>query len=84
MLNNKKLPMKLWVEAISTTCYIINRVYMHLGMGKTPYEIQRGKKPNLSYFYIFRSKWYILNNREHLGKFDSKSDEGGFFFRLFQ
>ena len=47
-------------------------------MGKTPYEIWRGKKPNLSHFHIFGSKCYILNDREHLGKFDSKSDEGVF------
>ena len=43
--------------------------------GKTPYEIWRGKKPNLSHFHIFGSKCYILNDREHLGKFDSKSYE---------
>ena len=27
MLNNKKLPMKFWVEIISTACYTINHVY---------------------------------------------------------
>ena len=47
-------------------------------MGKTQYEIWRGKKPNLSHFHIFGNKYYILNDRENLGKFDSKSDEGVF------
>ena len=47
-------------------------------MGKTPYEIWQGKKPNLIYFHILRSKSYILNDREHLGKFDSKSDKDVF------
>ena len=28
MLNSKKLPMKLWVEAVSTMCYTISRVYV--------------------------------------------------------
>ena len=70
--------MKLWAEAVSTACYTINRVYVRPGMGKTPYEIRRGKKPNLSHFHIFGSKCYILNDRDHLGKFDSKSDESFF------
>ena len=32
----------------------------------------------MKYFQIFGSKCYILNNRENLGKFDAKSDEGIF------
>ena len=32
------------------------------------------KKPNVSYFHIFGSIFYILNYCEHLGKFDAKSD----------
>jgi hypothetical protein len=30
------------------------------------------------YFHVLRSKSYILRDREHLGKFDGKSDEGIF------
>ena len=44
----------------------------------TPYEIWKGKKPNVRYFHIFGSMCYILNDHEHLGKFDSKSDQGVF------
>ena len=72
MLNNKKLPTKLLAKAINTTCRTINCVYVRPGM----------EKPNFNYFYVFGSKCYILNDREHLSKFDSKSDEG-VFFRLF-
>ena len=32
----------------------------------------------LDMFIFFWSKYYILNDREHLGKSDSKSDEGVF------
>ena len=38
-LNNKTLPMKLWAKAISTVCYIINKVYVWSSMEKTLYEI---------------------------------------------
>ena len=32
----------------------------------------------VKYFRIFGSKCYILNDRENLGKFDAKNDEGIF------
>jgi hypothetical protein len=38
----------------------------------------RGKKPTVKYFKTFGSKCYILHDRENLGKFDPKSDEGIF------
>ena len=44
----------------------------------TPYEIWRGNKPNLKHFHEFRSMCFMLNDREHWSKFDSKSDEGMF------
>ena len=44
----------------------------------TPYEIWKGRKPNLNYFHIFGSVCYILNDREQRGKLDAKSDEGVF------
>ena len=44
----------------------------------TPYEIWRGKKPNLNHFHEFGSTCFVLNDREHKRKFDPKSDEGVF------
>ncbi|KAK0577488.1 hypothetical protein LWI29_033847 [Acer saccharum] len=48
------------------------------GTKQTSYELWKGKKPNMSYFHTFGSKCYILNDRDHLGKFDAKSDVGLF------
>jgi hypothetical protein len=42
-------------------------------------KIWRGKKPTIKYFRTFGSTCYILCDRENLGKFDPKSDEGIFF-----
>ena len=40
---------------------------------KTPYELFREKKPNISYFHPFGCKYFVLNNRkDNLGKFDAK------------
>ncbi|GJZ54210.1 retrovirus-related pol polyprotein from transposon TNT 1-94 [Tanacetum coccineum] len=47
-------------------------------IGKTPYEILRGRKPTLDYFRVFGSKCFILNTKDYLTKFDPKSYEGVF------
>lgn len=73
-----QFPTRFWTEAISTACYIINRVYVNPGTKTTPYKIWRGNNPNLSHLHIFGCVCYILNDRENLGKFDSRSNEGIF------
>nr|GEV43661.1 hypothetical protein [Tanacetum cinerariifolium] len=44
--------------------------------GKTPYELLKGRKPTLDYYRVFGSKCFILNTKDYLTKFDSKSYEG--------
>ena len=51
---------------------------MRVGTKSTPYELWKGKKPNVKYFRVFWSKCYILRDREQLGKFDTQSDKGVF------
>jgi hypothetical protein len=51
---------------------------LSLETNKTPNKIWWGKKPIVKYFKTFGSKCYILRDRENLGKFDPKSDEGIF------
>ena len=63
---------------MNNSCHIGNRIFFQAGTKKTSYEIWREKKPKVKYFRIFGSKCYILNDRENLGKFDAKSDEGIF------
>jgi hypothetical protein len=79
MINGASLPKYFWAEAISTACYVLNRAIIRPILDKTPYEILRGRKPNISHLHIFGCKCFILNNgKELLGKFDAKSDEGIF------
>ena len=54
---------------------MVNRVYFRSGTKKTPYELWKGRKPNVKYFRIFGSTCFILKDRENVGKFDSQSDE---------
>nr|GEU52030.1 retrovirus-related Pol polyprotein from transposon TNT 1-94 [Tanacetum cinerariifolium] len=78
MLNEQSLPQKFWCNAVDTSTYILNRILIGSILGKTPYEILRGKKPTLDYFRVFGSKCFILNTKYYLTKFDSKSYEGVF------
>jgi hypothetical protein len=43
---------------------------------KTPYELLIGRKPNISYFWVFGCKCFIFKKRKHLEKFESRVDEG--------
>lgn len=78
MLHENDVPRHLWDEAVNTACYIINRVYVRRGTTKTPYELWEGKTPTVTYFHVFGCTCYILNDKDQLGKFDAKSDEGIF------
>ena len=75
MLHNKDVVRNLWEEAVNPTCHMVNRVYFRPGTKKTPYELWKGRKPNVKYFKIFRSTCFILKNRENVGKSNSRSDE---------
>ncbi|GKA65518.1 retrovirus-related pol polyprotein from transposon TNT 1-94 [Tanacetum coccineum] len=78
MLNEQSIPQKFWCNAVDTSTYILNRILIRPILGKTPYEIFRGRKPSLEYFKVFGSKCFILNTKDHLTKFDPKSYEGVF------
>ncbi|GJR18863.1 putative ribonuclease H-like domain-containing protein [Tanacetum coccineum] len=78
MLADSKLPTTFWAEAVSTACYVHNRVLVVKPHNKTPYELFRGFKPTLSFMRPFGYHVTILNTLDSLGKFDGKSDEGFF------
>ncbi|GJY23046.1 retrovirus-related pol polyprotein from transposon TNT 1-94, partial [Tanacetum coccineum] len=78
MLNEQSLPQKFWCNVVDTSTYILNRILIRAILGKTPYELLRGRKPTLDYFRVFGSKCFILNTKDYLTKFDPKSYEGVF------
>lgn len=64
-----------WVEAVSIACHILNRCLIRKILKKTPYDIWRGKKTNISYFNSFRCNYFLpKNSKNNLGKFDPQSD----------
>ncbi|GJU08858.1 putative ribonuclease H-like domain-containing protein [Tanacetum coccineum] len=76
MLVDSKLPTMFWTEAVSTACYVLNRVLVTRPHNKTPYELLSRKVPNISHLKPFGCHVTILNTSDHLGKFEGKADEG--------
>ncbi|GJW47952.1 ribonuclease H-like domain-containing protein [Tanacetum coccineum] len=76
MLADSLLPTTFWAKAVSTACYIFNRVRVTKPQNKTPYELLFGHKPIISYIRPFGCHVTILDTLSVLGKFDGKCDEG--------
>ncbi|GJY27113.1 putative ribonuclease H-like domain-containing protein [Tanacetum coccineum] len=76
MLAESKLPTMFWTKAVSTACYVLNRVLVTSPHNKTPYELLSGKVPNISHFKPFGCQVTILNTSDHMGKFEGKADKG--------
>nr|GEU76887.1 retrovirus-related Pol polyprotein from transposon TNT 1-94 [Tanacetum cinerariifolium] len=78
MLIFSHAPLFLWAEAIATTCFTQNRSIIHCYFHKTPYELINGRKPNISFLYVFGALCYPKNDREDIGKLGTKGDIGFF------
>ncbi|GJV42649.1 ribonuclease H-like domain-containing protein [Tanacetum coccineum] len=78
MLVDSKLPTIFWAETVNIACYVLNRVLVIKTHNKTPYELIRGRNPLIDFMKPFGCPVTILNNKDHLGKFDGKADEGFF------
>ncbi|GKD19140.1 retrovirus-related pol polyprotein from transposon TNT 1-94 [Tanacetum coccineum] len=78
MLIFSRAPLFLWAEAIATACYTQNHSIIHCRFDKTPYELINGKKPDISFLYVFRALCYPKNDREDIGKLGAKGDIGFF------
>nr|GEY83091.1 ribonuclease H-like domain-containing protein [Tanacetum cinerariifolium] len=75
MLADSKLPTMFWTEAVSTACYVLNRVSITNPYNKTPYELLSGKVPNIQHLKPFGCQVTILKTSDHLGKFKGKAND---------
>lgn len=77
LMIQKDIPHVFQREAMSIVVYILNWIQVKKGTNKTPYKLWCGYSPNVSYFKVFRRRYYIQRDK-YSGKFDPKSDEGTF------
>jgi hypothetical protein len=75
MLNEHRTPRCFWADAISTACYISNRIFLRSILHLTPFELRFGRKPSISHFRPFGCKCFVLK-RGNLDKFESLSFDG--------
>ncbi|KAJ3686570.1 hypothetical protein LUZ61_015734 [Rhynchospora tenuis] len=78
MLHEFAVPKFLWAEAVNTACHVVNRACIRSKLKKTPFELWFGRTPNISYFRVFGSKCFVLDETPKVTKFDAKSTTGIF------
>jgi transposase InsO family protein len=60
MLDEHRTPRRFWAEAVNTTCYVSNRIYLRVHKKNTCYELMHGRTPKVSDFHVFGCKCFIL------------------------
>ena len=77
-MSERDISQTFWVEVVHTVVHIPNKVHLRPNNDKTPYDLWFGRLASIKHFKVFGSKCYIKNNDDHLGKFESRDDEGIF------
>jgi hypothetical protein len=72
MLDEHRTLRRFWTDAISTACYISNRIFLRSILHLTPFELRFGRKSSVSHFRLFGCKCFVLK-RGNLDKFESCS-----------
>ena len=67
------LPKQFWAEAVSTTCYLVNRSPSTSLELKSPQEVWTGKPVNYSDIHVFGCPVYVLLQEDQRTKLDAKS-----------
>ena len=78
MVNESKLSDSFWREDVYRAVYTLNRGQIRVNKDNTHYELWYGRPTSIKYFKVFGSNCYIKRNKDDLGKFDSRTDEGIF------
>ena len=77
MMSNSSLPKSLWMHALKTAAYLLNRVPTK-AVQKTPFELWTGRKPSLRHLHVWGcpAEARVYNPQEK--KLDSRTVSGYF------
>jgi hypothetical protein len=75
MLGEHRTPRRFWADAISTACYISNRIFLRSILYLTAFELRFSRKCFVSHLRPFRCKCFVLK-RGNFDKFESRSFDG--------
>jgi hypothetical protein len=74
MLDEHRTPRCSWANAISTACYISNRIFLDSILYLTPFELRFGRRSSVSHLRPFGCKCFVLK-RGNLDKLESHSSD---------
>ncbi|KAI0524826.1 hypothetical protein KFK09_004214 [Dendrobium nobile] len=77
MLSYSSLPLSLWMHALKTAMYLLNRVPSK-AVSKTPFELWTGRKPSLNHLLVWGCPAEIKIYNSHERKLDSRTTSGFF------
>ena len=77
MLRNSNLPKFLWIDALKTAVYILNRVPTK-AVPKTPFELWKNWKPSLQYMRVWGCPSEVRIYNPHEKKLDPRTLSGFF------
>jgi hypothetical protein len=72
MLDEHRTHLRFWADAISTACYISNRIFLRSILYLTPFKLRFGRKSSVSHLRSFGCKCFVLKCG-NLNKFESRS-----------
>jgi hypothetical protein len=64
-----------WADAISTACYISNRIFLCSILHLTPFELRFGREASIFHLRPFEWNCFVLKHG-NLDKFESHSSDG--------
>ena len=76
LLFERKLPKFLWVEAVNTSVYLLNRLPTKSVQSKTPIEAWSDVKPSVKHLKVFGSLCYLHMPSIKRGKLDERAEKG--------
>lgn len=77
MLSNSNVPFSLWMHALKTATYLLNRVPSK-AVPKTPYELWTGRKPSLRHLHVWGCQAEVRLYNPHEKKLDERTISGYF------
>ena len=75
MLNGVGLGQEFWVEAVGTTCYLVNQSPSSSLDEKNTHEVWTRNKPSLRHLRVFRCEVYVHIPKENKIKLDKKDEK---------
>ena len=81
MLSYNTVPLSLWMHALKSAAYLLNRV-PNKAVPKTLYELWIGRKPSLRHLYIWGYPVEIKIYNQHEKKLDARTISGYFISYL--